>query len=84
MEDNLGIVLFHGITLQRDMLYPATLREQQVCSWRQGEDALVRGGSNRWWHTTMLNTYRRLILKIRVKQRLTNTSSKPQIWTLQS
>lgn len=32
MEDSLGIVLFHDITFQRDVLYPAALGKQQVCS----------------------------------------------------
>lgn len=59
MEDSLGIVLFHDITFQRDVLYPAALGKQQVCSLRQGVDIRSRGGSNRWWHTTVVNTYRR-------------------------
>lgn len=58
MEDSLGIILSHGVTFQRDVVYPAALGEQQVCSWRQGVDIRSRGGSNRLWHPTVVNTYR--------------------------
>lgn len=63
MEESLGTVLLHIITFHRDMLYPAALGKQQVCSWRQGVDIGSRGGSNRWWHTTVVDTYQRQTLK---------------------
>lgn len=63
MEDSLGIVLFHIISFQRDMLYPATLGEQQVCSWRQGVDIGSRGGSNRLWRTIVVDACRRQTLE---------------------
>lgn len=55
MKDSLGIIFLHIITIQWNMLYPAALGIQQVCSWRQGEDIGSGGGSNRWWHTTIVN-----------------------------
>lgn len=63
MEDSLGIVLFHIISFQRDVLYPAALGKQQVCSWRQGVDIGSRGGSNRWWHTAVVDAYQRQTLE---------------------
>lgn len=63
VEDSLGIVLLHIVTFQRDVLYPAALGVQQVCSWRQGVHVGSSGGSDRWWHAAMFNTYRRRTLK---------------------
>lgn len=61
MDNSFGIFFFHVITLQRHMLYPATLGKQQVCSWRHGVDIRSRGGSNRWWCNTVVDTYQRKI-----------------------
>lgn len=58
MEDSLGAVLFHGVTVQGDMLDPAALGEQQVCSWGQGVHVGARGGTNGRRHSSMVNTYR--------------------------
>lgn len=58
MEDSLGIVLFHVVAFQRDVVYPAALGKQQVCPWRQGVDIRSRGGSDRRWHTTVVNACR--------------------------
>lgn len=54
MKDSLGVIFLHIITIHWDMLYPAALGVQQVCSWRQGEDTRSWGGSNRWGHTTIV------------------------------
>lgn len=59
MEYSLGVVLFHVITVQWDMLYSAALGKHQVCSERQGVDVRSGGGSHRLWRTTMVNTCRR-------------------------
>lgn len=67
MEDSLGILLFHVMTFQWDVLYPATLGKQQVCSWRKWVDIGSRGGSNRWWHTAMVDTYKRSEVIIAVR-----------------
>ena len=56
MEDGLGIILLHGVPFQRDVLYPATLSEEQMCSWRQRMHIRSGGGSNRLRNTTVVNT----------------------------
>lgn len=56
MEDGLGAVLFHSETVQGDMLDPAALGEQQVCSRRQRVDVGSRGGTNGWRRSAVVNT----------------------------
>lgn len=58
MEDSLGAILLHIVPIQGDVLDPAALGEQQVCSRRQGADVRARGGANGRRHATMVNTYR--------------------------
>lgn len=58
MKDSLGALLFHGVTVQRDVLDPAALGEQQVRSRRQGVHVGARGGANGRRHSTMVNTCR--------------------------
>lgn len=66
MEDSLGIVLFHVIALQRDVLYPAALSEQQVGSWGQGVDIGSSVRSYRGFPTTMVDTFVRQTQKNRI------------------
>lgn len=56
MEDSLGVILFHFITFQGDVIYPAAQGKQQVCSWGHGVDIRSGGGSHRWLHPTMVDT----------------------------
>lgn len=56
MQDSFGVVLFHSVTVQGDVLDPAALGEQQVRSRRKGVDVGSRGGSDRWRETTVVNT----------------------------
>lgn len=56
MEDGLGIVLLHIVTLQWDVLYPAALGEQQVCPFGHRVHVRASGGSDGWRPTAMLNT----------------------------
>lgn len=58
MEHSLGAILLHSVPVQGDVLDPAALGEQQVCSRRQGVHVGARGGTNGRRHSTMVNTYR--------------------------
>lgn len=65
MEDSLGVVFFHSVTVQGHVLDPAALGIEQVRPRGQRVDVGSRRGSDGRRHSAVFNTYQRQTLRIR-------------------
>lgn len=65
VEDSLGVVFFHGVTVKGHVLDPAALGKEQVRSRGQRVDVRSRRGSDGRQHAAVFNTWQRQRPQIR-------------------
>lgn len=65
VEDGLGVVFFHSVTVKGHVLDPAALGKEQVCPRGQRVDVGSRRGSDGRRHSAVFKTCQRQTLRIR-------------------